>query len=117
MNTRNTRTLLPIVLLLTAGALAACGAAHSPAAGQAEAGDRFVARHVAVQPAGELGEVLVQATRLPAVATTGDLGEIVVTASRLPSTDAAGNHDLGEIVVSASRLPAAADTQIAALLD
>jgi len=113
MNTRTTRTLVPFVLLFAAGALAACGAAHSPA----EASDRFVARHVAVQHAGELEEILVQASRLPAVGPTGDLGEIVVTASRLPSTDAAGNHDLGEIVVSASRLPAAADTQIAALLD
>jgi hypothetical protein len=120
MNTRSIRSATTLVLLIVAGSLAACGAAHLPATGEGDLGDRFVASRAAAPAA--LDEILVQATRLPADPINTDLEEVVVTATRLSDGMSAGNHDLEEIVVSATHLPsrvdpASGDAQVAALLD
>jgi len=121
MNTRSLRSATTFSALILAASLGACGAAHTPAAAQGEITDRFVATDTVVSVPVELGEVLVQASRLPAEPVAA-LDEIVVTAKRIADTTTPGNHNLDEIVVSATRLPNSIDVgssgaQVAALLD
>ncbi len=121
MNIRSLRTATTVTALLLAANLAACGAAHTPAAGQGEVTDRFVATDTVVSVPADLGEVLVQASRLPAEPVAA-LDEIVVTATRIADATTPGNHDLPEIVVSATRLRNPVElggtgAQVAALLD
>ena len=97
MNTHTThRTLLTFAAVVALTTLCACGTARSPVAGAAaDPADRVVA---ATQPdsAGDLVEVLVTATRLPAE----DLPEVLVVAPRLPGP---ADGQLPEVVVQASR--------------
>ena len=121
MNIRSLRSATSVALLLVAGSLAACGAAHAPTAGQGEVTDRFVANASVVVTPASFDEILVQASRLPAT-PVATLDEIVVTATRISDGASSGNRNLDEIVVRATRLPnplaaGSSDAQVAALLD